>query len=104
VESLASNSKLKPQAEEPLMFEVEDSGEYRLFVDLSSPGTDLAQTSCNVVINDQTVGTAQTNGTEGKTVKQKLPKVELAKGVYELRIEFTKPGIVIESVEFSKVD
>ncbi|GAA4080905.1 glycoside hydrolase family 3 protein [Amphibacillus indicireducens] len=104
VQNLEPNQKLKPNSKEPIFFKVEEAGEYRMFADLSSPGADLAQTSCNIVINNQTVATAQTNGTDGKTIKQKLQRIELTQGLYELKIKFTKPGIVIEEIQFIKVN
>lgn len=104
VQSLATNDLVTPNPTETIVFKVERAGEYRMFVDLSSPGTDLAQTACNVVINGKIVATAQTNGTDGKTVKRKLPKIELEAGLYELSLDFTKPGIEIEAVQFVKVD
>jgi len=76
---------------------------YRLFAYVMSPENDLAQSACNLTFNDQLVTTIQTNGTEGKWVTQKLVKVELEAGVYELKFEFVKPGIEVKHLELRKV-
>ena len=47
--------------------------------------------------------TVQTSGTEGKWVKRKLSKVYLQEGIYELKLDFIKPGMVIEWIEFKEV-
>ncbi|MNP80850.1 hypothetical protein D3C76_1790540 [compost metagenome] len=48
--------------------------------------------------------TIQTNGTEGQWIRQKLVKVELEAGLYEMKLEFIKPGLQIDWIEFNKVD
>ncbi|WP_440896469.1 glycoside hydrolase family 3 protein [Amphibacillus sp. Q70] len=104
VQSLAESGTVKPDPNNQIIFKVEEAGEYRMFAELSSPGSDLSQTACNIVINDQTVATAQTNGTKGKKVKQKLQKIDLEVGLYQLSLIFTKPGMVVEQLHFSKVN
>ncbi|MBU5595117.1 glycoside hydrolase family 3 C-terminal domain-containing protein [Amphibacillus sp. MSJ-3] len=104
VQSIHASGVVKPIANDLILFKVDDPGEYRMFIDLSSPGADLAQTACNIMINNQVVATAQTNGTEGKVITQKLPKVELEVGLYELGLAFTKPGMVVEHIQFTKVN
>lgn len=104
VQGLEGSGIVKPAQKDPVVFRVEEAGEYRMFAELSSPGSDLSQTACNLVINDQTVATVQTNGTEGKKIKQKLQKIELEAGLYELSLMFTKPGMVVEQLQFAKVN
>src|SRR5699024_9708477 len=72
VQHLAEDGVVTPSATSTVVFNVEEAGEYRMFVEMSSPGTDLAQTACNIVINGKIVATAQTNGTDGKLIKRKL--------------------------------
>ncbi|WP_017472960.1 glycoside hydrolase family 3 protein [Amphibacillus jilinensis] len=75
-------------------------GTYRMFTWVKSSGTDLAQTACHIIINHQTVTTVQTNGTDGKWLKQKLQKIELEAGYYQLELEYIKPGIDVRAVQF----
>ena len=82
---------------------VEQAGEYRIIVRIMSPESELAQSACNVTLNDQPVTTIQTNGTDGRWIRQKLVKVELEAGYYEMKLDFVKPGLHIEWIEFKRV-
>lgn len=85
------------------LLKVSKKGVYRVFVSLMSPESRLAQSACNITLNDQHMTTVQTSGTEGKWVKRKLSKVYLQEGIYELKLDFIKPGMVIEWIEFKEV-
>ncbi|MFE6078911.1 glycoside hydrolase family 3 C-terminal domain-containing protein [Paenibacillus sp. NPDC057886] len=100
---LADNAQVKPVVGEPVYMKVDEAGQYRIIVQIMSPEPELAQSACNVILNDQLMTTIQTNGTEGKWIRQKLVKVELEAGVYELRLDFTKPGLQIDWIEFKQV-
>lgn len=82
---------------------VDQAGLYRIIVNIMSPDTNLAQSACNVTLNDQLMTTIQTNGTDGRWIKQKLVKVELEAGLYELKFDFVKPGLQIDWIEFKRV-
>ena len=82
---------------------VDEAGHYRIIVQIMSPEPELAQSACNLLLNDQLVTTIQTNGTEGKWIRQKLVKVDLEAGLYELKLDFTKPGLQIDWIEFKQV-
>ncbi|MNC59456.1 hypothetical protein D3C75_1092660 [compost metagenome] len=84
-------------------FSVEEAGEYRIFVQLMSKEFDLAQSACNVTLNDQALVTIQTNGTQGNWIRQKLVKVHFEAGVYEMKFDFTKPGLQIDWIEFKSL-
>lgn len=103
VQTLTNDAKVQLLEQGSTYMRVEKSGEYRIFVHVSSPGTDLAQTACNLLLNEQLVTTVQTNGTDGKWITQKLIKIELEEGLYELKLEFIKPGLQIEWVEFKEI-
>ncbi|OME87451.1 beta-glucosidase [Paenibacillus sp. FSL A5-0031] len=100
---LSENAQVKPAAVGSSFMKVDQAGQYRIIVSIMSPEPELAQSACNVTLNDQLMTTIQTNGTEGKWIKQKLVKVELEEGLYELKLEFIKPGLQIEWIEFKKV-
>lgn len=85
------------------LIHVEQPGVYRLFAHVMSPDTELAQSACNLMLNGEVVTTIQTNGTEGRWLRQKLVKAELASGVYEVTFEFVKPGMQVEWIEFKRV-
>ncbi|WP_411344688.1 glycoside hydrolase family 3 C-terminal domain-containing protein [Paenibacillus sp. WLX1005] len=91
------------QADGVTVIQVPEAGEYRLFIHLMSEGNELAQSATNLLFNGQLVTTAQTNGTEGRWLRQKLVKVQLEQGVYELTLEFVKPGMQVEWMELKKV-
>ncbi|MGG4142222.1 glycoside hydrolase family 3 C-terminal domain-containing protein [Paenibacillus algorifonticola] len=103
VQVLTQNAQVKPSAVESTFMKVDQAGQYRIIVSIMSPETELAQSACNVTLNDQRMTTIQTNGTEGKWIRQKLVKVELEAGFYELKLEFIKPGLQIEWIEFKQV-
>ncbi|WP_456276872.1 glycoside hydrolase family 3 C-terminal domain-containing protein [Bacillus sp. AK128] len=103
VQNLLEGSKVQPVESGSVLLKVATAGEYRVFVNVSSPGTDLAQTACNLILNDKLVTTVQTNGTDGKWITQKLVKIQLEEGLYELKLEFIKPGLQIDWVEFKQI-
>ncbi|WP_063566465.1 glycoside hydrolase family 3 C-terminal domain-containing protein [Paenibacillus sp. O199] len=100
---LANDAQVKPAVGEPVYMKVDEAGQYRIIVQIMSPEPELAQSACNVILNDQLMTTIQTNGTEGKWIRQKLVKVELEAGLYELKLDFTKPGLQIDWIEFKQV-
>ncbi|HBU85145.1 MAG TPA: beta-glucosidase [Paenibacillus sp.] len=103
VQVLADNAQVKPAVGESVYMKVDEAGQYRIIVQIMSPEPELAQSACNVILNDQLMTTIQTNGTEGKWIRQKLVKVELEAGAYELKLDFTKPGLQIDWIEFKQV-
>ncbi|SLK19506.1 MULTISPECIES: glycoside hydrolase family 3 C-terminal domain-containing protein [unclassified Paenibacillus] len=100
---LANDVQVKPVVGEPVYMKVDEAGQYRIIVQIMSPEPELAQSACNVILNDQLMTTIQTNGTEGKWIRQKLVKVDLEAGLYELKLDFTKPGLQIDWIEFKQV-
>ncbi|MGO4108645.1 glycoside hydrolase family 3 C-terminal domain-containing protein [Paenibacillus sp. YAF4_2] len=100
VQSLAADVQVKFTASEPVVMKVEQSGVYRITVHLMSTEFAWAQSACNVLINDELMTTVQTNGTESAWIRQKLVKVELPEGLYELKLDFVKPGMQIDWIEF----
>lgn len=102
-QNIAEQPQVQPSADGVVCMKVAEAGQYRIIVHIMSPHTNVAQSACNLLLNDQLATTIQTNGTDGKWIKQKLVKVELEAGVYELKLDFTKPGMVIDWIEFKKV-
>ena len=67
---------------------------------LMSQQTDRAQTVCKAYLNNRELATFQTNGTEGRWIQQKILRVELEKGCYQIKLQFPKPGMEIDYMEF----
>lgn len=103
VQELSRDAQIKPAAAGSTYMKVDQAGQYRIIVNLMSPEPELAQSVCNVMLNGQPMVTIQTNGTEGKWIRLKLAKVELEAGMYELTLDFLKPGLQIGWIEFNQV-
>lgn len=102
-QTLSDNAQVKPDADGSTFVKVDQAGEYRIIVHIMSPESELAQSACNVTLNGQAMTTIQTNGTDGRWIKQKLVKVELESGLYEMKLDFVKPGLQIDWIEFKQV-
>ncbi|GFN31457.1 glycoside hydrolase family 3 C-terminal domain-containing protein [Paenibacillus xylaniclasticus] len=99
-QSLAAAAQVKVTGEGPYIMQVEQSGTYRMTVHLMSAEQVWAQCATNLYVNGQLMTTIQTNGTAGNWIRQKLVKVELPAGLYELKLEVAKPGMDIDWIEF----
>mgnify|MGYP000695551452 CR=1 FL=1 len=102
-QGLSQDAQVKPAAVGSTFMQVDQAGQYRIIVNIMSPEPELAQSACNVILNDQLMTTIQTNGTEGKWIRQKLLKIELEAGLYEMKLDFVKPGLQIDWIEFKQV-
>lgn len=78
---------------------VNQPGVYNFIVRFKSPQPDLAQVATNVYINGELAFTIQTNGTWNMAMTQKICKLELKQGWYELKTEVVKPEMHIEWIE-----
>ncbi len=67
---------------------------------MMSEQTDQAQCVCKAVLNGEELATFQTNGTNGRWIQQKLLRVYLEAGSYQMKLLFPKPGMVIDYMEF----
>jgi beta-glucosidase len=99
--NILENAKVNPSVKGTTTLQVEKDGIYRIIVCIMSPESNLAQTTCNLTLNNQFVTTIQTNGTDGRWIKQKLVKVQLEKGIYDLKLDLVKPGMEIDWIEFN---
>ncbi|OAB42276.1 hypothetical protein [Paenibacillus glacialis] len=97
-----SDPQVKPSAAGSTFIKVDQAGQYRIIVNIMSPEPELAQSACNVTLNDQLI-TIQMNRTEGKWIRQKLVKIELEAGFHQLKLDFVKPGLQIDWIEFKQV-
>ena len=82
---------------------VDEDGEYTIIVNISFEKSNLAQSTVNVNANGETMVVIQTNGTDGNWITQKLCKVKLDKGAYNLQLEDVLAGIKVKYIQFKKI-
>lgn len=85
-------------------FYIKEAGYYDVLVRLMSPQTNSAQTVCKALLNEREFATFQTNGTNGRWIQQKILRVRLEKGSYRLELQFPKPGMEVDYMEFILCD
>lgn len=103
IQKLSDSSKIQVGDTTKVSMEVEEDGEYSIIVNISSPMTNLAQSTCNVHLNGNVAFIIQTNGTDGNWIKQKLVKVKLHKGIYNIELEHVLKGLNVDYIQFKKV-
>lgn len=101
-QDMSTNIKINISIDNDNVFYVSESGEYRIYVTIKCNSSNIAQTECNVILNNKRMCLIQTNGTNGEWITQKLVKVKISKGFYNLTFEFIKKGLEMESLEFIK--
>lgn len=79
-----------------------EAGVYTVIAKVMSPMTNLAQCASNLLLNGEFAAVIQTNGTDGNWITQKLLKLELESGFYDIEFFHRRPGMEIEWIEFRK--
>lgn len=92
------------QSYESKHFCIDRDGNYDVIVKMMCPYSDRAQTVCKAKLNGTDMITFQTNGTDGRWIMQKLLRVRLEQGSYNLELAFPKPGMELEYMEFKLCD
>ena len=72
---------------------VKEDGIYHVVASLMSKQPDLAQVASNININGELLCTVQTGGTWGRYMTQKLTRVALKNGWYDVTTEVVKPEL-----------
>ena len=103
VQKLANDAKIKFEGTDNATVEIDEDAEYTIIVHISSPLPNLSQCTVNVHTNDKVMVVIQTSGTDGKWITQKLCKVKLDKGVYNLKLEEVLAGIKVKYIQFKKI-
>ena len=85
---------------EGILLYAENDGIYGINVTVMSDKSDRAQMLCRLCLNGEEAGMIQTNGTRGNHYIQRISKVALSKGLYELTAEHIQSGIQLLSVQF----
>ncbi|WP_270166823.1 glycoside hydrolase family 3 C-terminal domain-containing protein [Paenibacillus sp. SYP-B4298] len=99
---LSADVQVKPTVDEATLIQVGEAGTYWITVQMMSPDDYLAQSACNVTLNGEALTTVQTNGTDGNRIRRRLGKAELEAGLYEMRLDFIKPGLQIDWIAFDR--
>lgn len=81
---------------------VKEDGIYHVVASLMSKQPDLAQVASNININGELLCTVQTGGTWGMYMTQKLTRVALKKGWYDVTTEVVKPELEFGWMELRK--
>ncbi len=84
--------------------EVEETAEYTVIVNIMFEKSNLSQSTVNVTTGDETMFVIQTNGTDGNWITQKLCKVQLDKGIYNLDLVDVLAGIQVNYIQFKKIN
>lgn len=100
---LAKDNKVMFNGGKEATMLVEEDAEYTIIVNISFAKSNLAQSTVNVNSNGETMVVIQTNGTDGNWITQKLCKVKLEKGVYNLKLEDVLAGIEVKYIQFKKL-
>ncbi len=102
--SLADDDKVMFNCGKEATLVVAEDGEYTIIVNIAFDKTNLSQSTVNVNANGTTMVVIQTNGTDGNWITQKLCKVDLNKGVYNLELEDVLEGIQVKYIQFKKIN
>ena len=81
---------------------VKEDGIYHVVASLMSKQPDLAQVASNININGELLCTVQIGGTWGMYMTQKLTRVALKKGWYDVTTEVVKPELEFGWMELRK--
>ena len=81
---------------------LEEDSEFTVFACFTFPESDIAQSTVNVTANGKTMFVIQNNGTNGNLVTQKICRVKLSKGIYNMELVDVLGGIQVKYIQFKK--
>lgn len=87
----------------PCNFQLLETGTYSVQAHFVAHGSDMAQSTTNILLNDSLLATLQTNGTKDLWVTQELSRATLEKGCYQLSLQIMKAGIEIDRVILKQI-
>ncbi|MGN0728694.1 glycoside hydrolase family 3 protein [Treponema sp.] len=98
------NTKFLCHGETKRMFFAPEAGIYNIIGTYSKPAESdkVSQSVCNVLIDGTPVSAFECRTTEGKETSAVIGQVQLAKGMYEISLSHTKPGITMHFVALSR--
>lgn len=101
--NLAEDNKVMFNSGKEATMIVEEDAEYTIIVNIAFEKSNLAQSTVNVNANGENMAVIQTNGTDGNWITQKLCKVKLDKGAYNIKLEDVLAGIKVKYMQFKKL-
>ena len=101
--NLAEDNKVMFNGGKEATMIVEEDAEYTIIVNIAFEKSNLAQSTVNVNANGENMVVIQTNGTDGNWITQKLCKVKLDKGAYNIKLEDVLAGIKVKYMQFKKL-
>ena len=96
--SITFNSKINMDGQ----FYINNNGMYKVEVTMKHENNELAQSACNLNINNELLQTINLNGTGGTLKTEVIALVQLDKGLYNVNLDFKKPGLEIIHIRFIK--
>lgn len=90
------NTKVNASA----VMRVAEAGVYRVLAYARYPRDKVAQSSCSLYLNGTFALSIPVSGTEGELIEVQGIPVRLEQGLYELALDFVKPGLEIARLSF----
>ncbi len=95
--------QIVPQMEGSVLMRVKEGGVYRLAMEGFYKATDTAQSACQIMLNGVELVTIQMTGSWfGIPESQRICRCELEAGDYEVFCHITKPGMLLNWLNFTK--
>ncbi len=101
---LAEDNKVMFNSGTQASVEIDETAEYTVIVNIMFEKSNLSQSTVNVMTGDETMFVIQTNGTDGNWITQKLCKVQLDKGIYNIDLVDVLAGIKVSYIQFKKIN
>lgn len=87
----------------PCNFQLLEGGTYSVQAHFVAHGSDMAQSTTNILLNDSLLATLQTHGTKDLRITQELSRATLEKGCYKLSLQVMKAGIEIDQIILKQI-
>ncbi|MDX1343972.1 MAG: glycoside hydrolase family 3 N-terminal domain-containing protein, partial [Reinekea sp.] len=100
--SIANELTLAAKKNQTLVIDVPEDGIYQCYGFIKYDRDSQAQSTCSLSLNQVFSMTFSVHGTDGELHKVDGLQVKLSKGLYELSLEFVKPGLELERLGFTK--
>jgi beta-glucosidase len=102
VYAIEDSIKLHIRTNAGLTIEVTEPGVYHCNAQVHYERSSLAQSTCSLFINGHFSQSLSVHGTEGELFNVEGLNIKLEKGFYDIDIEFVKPGLELEYLNFEK--
>jgi len=99
---LIANDKLEIKMDSTVnkttSFNVSNKGIYSMYVEMNYTNTKLGQSACNILLNSEFIYNAQSSDTSGKWIRHFALNLELETGLYDLELDFRRPGMTVGTI------